>query len=74
MGPIDFGQISQLAMNMLSRNPQFQNNPQAKYMMQIIQSGDSVQGQEIAENLCKTYGVTPEQAVQQAKQFFKLPF
>lgn len=33
----------------------------------------SAPNQQIAQNLCNTYGVTPEEAMQQAKQFFKLP-
>lgn len=60
----------QFAMGMLQQNPQLQNNPQAKGLMEIIQSGDSERGRQMAENLCKTYGVSPEQAIQDARKFF----
>ncbi len=71
MGP-NFAQISQLAMQLLSRNPRLANNPQAQYMLQVIQSGDSVEGQKIAENILQSYGMTKEQGMQQAMQMFGL--
>ena len=62
----------QFAMSMLQSNPNLQNNPQAKGLMDIIQSGDSARGKQMAENLCKTYGVTPDQALQDARKFFHI--
>ena len=62
----------QFAMNMLQRNPQVMNNPQAKGLMDVIQSGDSAKGRQMAENLCKTYSVTKEQALQEARKFFHI--
>lgn len=60
----------QFALNMIRQNPQIANNPRAQDMINVIQSGDSVRGQQLAENLCKTYGVTKEQAINEAMQFF----
>lgn len=60
----------QFAMNMLQRNPQVMNNPQAQGLMEVIQSGDATKGKQMAENLCKTYGVTPDQALEEARKFF----
>ena len=62
----------QFAMNMLQSNPQVMNNPQAKGLMQVIQSGDAAKGQQMAENLCRTYGVTPDQALEEARKFFHI--
>lgn len=64
--------ILNLAMTMISNNPQIANNPQAKSMIEVIQSGDAERGRQIAENLCSTYGVSKEDAVKQAKSFFKI--
>jgi len=64
--------IKAFALNLLSRNPKIANNPQAQAYLNVIQSGDSAKGEEIARNLCATYGVTTDQAVNQAKQFFNL--
>ncbi len=64
--------IKAFALNLLSRNPKIANNPQAQAYLNVIQSGDSAKGEEIARNLCTTYGVTTDQAVNQAKQFFNL--
>lgn len=61
-----------LAMNLINKNPAIQNNPQAKELIGIIQSGDSARGEQIAMNLCNTYGVTKEQAIDQAKRYFGL--
>jgi len=60
------------ALNLLSRSPQVANNPNAQAMIQVIQNGNSEQGEAIARNLCETYGVTTDQAVAQARQFFHI--
>lgn len=60
----------QFALNMIRQNPQIANNPRAQEMIKVIQNGDSARGQQLAENLCKTYGVTKEQAMNEAMQFF----
>lgn len=62
-----------LAMSLLSKNPQIANNPNAQELLQVIQNGDSQRGQQIADNLCSTYGVTKEQAIRDAKNFFNIP-
>ena len=64
--------VLNLARTMISNNPQIANNPQAKSMIEVIQSGDAERGRQIAENLCNTYGVSKEDAVKQAMSFFKI--
>ena len=49
-----------------------QNNPNAREMIDVIKSGDANRGQQIARNLCNTYGVKPEDAIAQAKSFFHI--
>lgn len=56
----------------LQQNPNLQSNPQAQNYIQVLQSGDQQKGQQLAENICKSMGITPEQAVQQAKSFFHI--
>lgn len=63
----------QFAMSLLKRNPQIANNPQAQSYLQLIQNGSNEEGEKVAMNLCKTYGVTPEQAMQQVSSFFHIP-
>lgn len=58
------------AMGIISKNPQIANNPNAQEMIQVIQSGDFKRGQMIANNLCKSNGTTPEEAMKQAMSFF----
>lgn len=64
--------FQQLTMNLIRNNPNVVNNPQAQEMLKVIQNGDSKRGQMIAENLCKTYGITKEDALSKAKQFFHI--
>ena len=62
----------QFAMQMLQNNPNIANNPNAQNMINVLQNGSDQEREELARNLCQSYGVTPEQAVQQAKNFFKI--
>lgn len=64
--------VNKLAQLLARQNPQVANNPRAQDLLNVIFNNDSVRGEEIARNLCQTYGVTPEQAVQQARQYFKI--
>ena len=59
-------------MQMIQNNPQVMNNPMAQQYLEIIQSGDSTKGQEVANNILKTYGLTKDQALGQAAKFFGL--
>lgn len=51
----------------LAQNPNIQNNPNAQQWIKVIQSGDAKAGEEIARNISASYGMTPEQATQQAQ-------
>ncbi len=62
--------MKDFALMMISRNPRVANNPQFKQMIDVIQNGNDAQGQQIAENICKTYGVSKEDALTDAKRFF----
>lgn len=64
--------LMNFAMAMINKNPAIQNNPQAQEYINIIQNNDSTRGEQIATNLCNTYGVTKEQAIAQAKKYFGL--
>lgn len=65
---------AQMAMNLINQNPRVASNPQAQELMQIIQSGDSVRGEQMANNILNSYGITKEQGLADAKKFFGLPF
>lgn len=62
-----------MALNLLMQNPNVANNPNAQEFIQVIQNGDSVKGEQIAQNLCDTYGMSKEDAIRNAKSFFHLP-
>lgn len=60
-------------LNMAQTNPNIANNPQAQAMLNVVRSGDSKKGEEIARNLCNTMGVSLEEATKQAANFFNIP-
>lgn len=64
--------IQQIVNSLLQNNPNIKNNPNAQEMLNVIMSNDSVKGEQIARNLCQTYGLTKEEAVQKARQFFNI--
>lgn len=68
-----FGNMNpqQLVQQAIQRNPNLANNPQTQQYIQVLMSGDAQKGQELARNICGSFGVTPEQGVQQAQQFFQ---
>lgn len=60
------------AMNLINSSPAVRNNPQMRELIGVIESGDAQRGQQIAENLCKTYGMSKEQAIQAARGYFHI--
>lgn len=64
--------FQKLAMSMINSNPQVKNNPNAQEWIKAIESNDSRQGEQIARNLCQSYGVDPQTALQQARRFFNI--
>lgn len=62
----------QFLQNAMRQNPNIANNPQAQNFLQILQSGDAQKGQQVAENLLKTYGMTKEQGMNQVHNFFRI--
>lgn len=64
--------MMQFALDMIQNNPALQNNPNAREMINVIRSGDVERGQQIARNICDTYGVKPEDAIAQARSFFHM--
>lgn len=64
--------LEQLAMTLLQKNPNVANSPQGQQFMEILKSGDVAKGQQMADNICKSYGIKREDAYNQAKKFFNL--
>lgn len=62
----------QFLQNAMRQNPDIANNPQAQNFLQILQSGDAQKGQQVAENILKTYGMTKEQGMNQVHNFFHI--
>lgn len=60
---MDQEQINKIVDLLLSKNPDIANNPRAKAMIDVIRSGDQQKGEELAMNLCQTYGATKEEGI-----------
>lgn len=65
--PVNF-----LLNQLIQNNPNIQQNPQAQAMIDVIKNNDQTKGEQIANNLLQTYGVSKEDALKRAQQFFKL--
>lgn len=62
----------QSMVNMIRANPAIADNPQMQAYIDVLESGDSKRGEELANNLLETYGMTKEDALAQAKAFFHI--
>lgn len=60
----------EFALQMIQNNPQVANNPQAQHYIEVLKSGNEEEGRKIAENICKSHGMTLEQGIQQVANFF----
>lgn len=56
-----------LAMRALNANPKFANAPMGQELIRCIQNNDIQAGEALANNILQTYGLSREQAVQQAE-------
>lgn len=61
-----------MALRQLAGRPEVAGNPLAQEWMEVIRTGDARRGEEIARNLCDNSGVTVEQALDEARRFFKI--
>lgn len=53
-------------------NPAIANNPMAQNCLSILESGDAKRGEEMANNLLQSYGISKEDALNQARSFFHI--
>lgn len=58
--------------SMIQSNPNLRNNPDFAEMIDAIERGDATKGQELAQKILQSNGVTKEQALSMA--FRKFPF
>lgn len=62
----------QLALLLLQKNTQIANSPMGHQFLQILQSGDEQAGIQMAQNICASKGVTPQKALEMAKNQFHI--
>lgn len=64
--------LKQVALMALQKRPDIANTPQGQQFMQILQSGDEAKGQQMAKNICQSYGMSEEDAISKVRQFFNI--
>ena len=64
--------MTDFALRQLEGRPEIANNPLAREWLEVIKSGDAQRGEEIARNLCDNSGVTVQQAMEEARKYFRL--
>lgn len=57
--------IAQMLLQKIANNNQALNNPMFINAMQMYKSGDQKGLQQMAENLCRTKGTTPDEIAKQ---------
>ncbi len=62
----------QFLLNKALNDPRIANNPQAKEWLKVIQTNDSTKGEQIAQNILNSYGLSKDEAMKQAMAFFNL--
>ena len=60
----------QAFIQQMMNNSQIMQNPMAKNAIQMYQNGDTQGLQDMAENLCKERGTTPQQVQEMIKKQF----
>lgn len=64
--------VNTLLQGLMANNPAIANNPNAQNYLSVIQNNDSVKGEQIANNMCQSMGMSREEALARAKAFFGL--
>lgn len=64
--------VNTLLQGLMANNPAIANNPNAQNYLNVIQNNDSVKGEQIANNMCQSMGMSREEALARAKAFFGL--
>ena len=62
----------QALVSRAAADPSIANNPNSRTMLEVLQTGDSKRGEQIANNLLNTYGIAKDDAVRMAREFFHL--
>lgn len=64
--------MRQWALSLIAKNPNIAGNPNAQAMIDVLKSGDNARGEQMANNLLQSMGMSREDAISQAKGFFGL--
>ena len=66
--------IMDIVSQMIRNNPNIQQSPFAQAGMNAILNNDAKAGEQLANNILQSVGMTKEQAMQLARQQMHLPF
>lgn len=62
----------QFAMNQMQKNPALTNTPMGQTFANILKTGNVSAGEEMANNILSSMGMTKEDALAQAQSYFGL--
>lgn len=63
--------VFDIAIGMINKNPDIANSPMGKNALEALRNRDSQKGEELANNILQTHGVSREEALQEIKS--KMP-
>lgn len=68
MGNID---MRGLALNLLAQSPAISQSPMGQQFLHILQTNDVQAGEQMALNICNSYGSNPNDMLLKATRFFQ---
>lgn len=63
-------QIVQFAKNLMSKNLNLSGSPMGQTFTNILNSGNASAGEELANNIISSMGISKEEAIKQAGSYF----
>lgn len=70
MSNMGLGNMISFAMQAIQKNNNIPNTPLNQNMINAIQNGDTAKGEELANNIIQSMGLSRDEALNQARQFF----
>lgn len=66
--------LMNFAQRMIQNNPNLPNAPWVNEAISAIMNNDEKKGEQIANNLCQSFGTSREEALKMARERLNLPF
>lgn len=66
--------FTNMLVSMAERDPRVAGNPVAQNSLNVLKNGTMEQKRQLFDNICRTYGMTEQEAAQDAASFMRSMF